>query len=113
MQNLGDITAEFGHQPVAYWPGFEPHHVSFELTGGRVMKRCGDVITELVRVGEIQSWGFPSMDVSTISICHADGTDIVVDHYGALRQILQQVAASRSESFSTLSPRWQRSGHCF
>ena len=99
MQNLSDIIAEFGRQPLLFWPGFEPHHVSFELDGDRVMKRCDDTVTELARVGEIQSWGFIATDVSTISVCHADRTIIVVDHHGTLQEILKRVAAKQMTQF--------------
>lgn len=99
MQNLGDILAEFSHQPLLFWPGFEPPHISFELDGDRVMKRCDDITTELVRVGEIQCWGFLATDITTISLCHADRTVIVVDHHGTLRQILERVAAKRKTNF--------------
>jgi hypothetical protein len=99
MQNLVDIIAEFSRQPLPYWPRLEPHHVSFELDGGRVMKRCADMATELIRICDLQSWGFPDTDDSTISVREIDRTFIVADHHGTLRRILQRVAANRLSQY--------------
>ena len=95
MRNFRDIFSEFRSRPLSYWFGLQRARVSFELTDGRLIQRCGDTITELARVSEIQSWGFPGTDSQTVPIRVADRTMTVLDQHGTLRRILEQVAGDR------------------
>ena len=75
---------------------FGARSVSFQLDGECILVHSEDTVRELVRIPDIQTWGFPPVGQAAVPIRLRDGRSLVVgDQRGALREILEQVAPER------------------
>jgi hypothetical protein len=76
---------------------FRAQPVSYELSDGSIITRCGASAQELVRLADIGSWCVVASDSRFLSIRLRDGERSIVvgDHRGALRELLQRVAGKR------------------